>query len=117
MLLLRPVMNSAKDEIRLEQQPDLYVVPAPMKAPQRKKLFEDIFARDGGCCVYCGIATHRLQKGLSRSPALATLDHVVPRSTGGPLSRENLVLCCQACNNERGTMDAGAFRARKAGVP
>jgi 5-methylcytosine-specific restriction endonuclease McrA len=84
-----------------------------MKAAQRIKLFEDILARDGGRCVYCGVATRRLAKGLSRAPDLATLDHVVPRSKGGPLNRDNLVLACQACNNERGTMDAGAFRASK----
>lgn len=85
-----------------------------MKAAQRTKLFEDIFARDGGRCVYCRVATRRLQKGLSRAPDLATLDHVVPRSLGGPLSRDNLVLACQACNNQRGVMEAEAFRALKA---
>jgi 5-methylcytosine-specific restriction endonuclease McrA len=84
-----------------------------MKAAQRLKLFETVFARDGGRCAYCGVETHRLQKGLSRSPALATLDHVVPRSLGGPLNPANLVLACQACNNQRGIMDAQEFRALK----
>jgi 5-methylcytosine-specific restriction endonuclease McrA len=51
---------------------------------------------------------------VKRGPDLATLDHVVPRSFGGPLSRDNLVLACSACNNERGTMAADAFRALKA---
>ena len=81
-----------------------------MKAAQRIRLFEDVFARDGGCCAYCGVVTRRLAKGLSRAPDLATLDHVIPRSQGGPLSRENLVLACQACNNQRGVMDAETFR-------
>jgi 5-methylcytosine-specific restriction endonuclease McrA len=85
-----------------------------MKAPQRKKLFEDVFSRDGGRCVYCGVETRRLRKGVSRAADLATLDHVVPRSTGGPLRADNLVLACQACNNARGVMDAEAFRALKA---
>ena len=85
-----------------------------MKAPQRKKLFEDVFSRDGGRCVYCGVETRRLRKGVSRAPDLATLDHVVPRSMGGPLRADNLVLACQACNNARGVMDAEAFRALKA---
>jgi len=84
-----------------------------MKAAQRIRLFETIFARDGGRCVYCGVDTHRLAKGLSRSPSLATLDHVVPRSQGGALSPANLVLACQACNNRRGVMDAEEFRALK----
>lgn len=85
-----------------------------MKTAQRIKLFETIFARDGGRCVYCGVDTHRLGKGLSRSPALATLDHVVPRSMGGPLNLANLVLACQACNNRRGVMDVEEFRALRA---
>jgi 5-methylcytosine-specific restriction endonuclease McrA len=38
---------------------------------------------------------------------------VVPKSIGGPLSRDNLVLACSACNNARGTMEADAFRALK----
>jgi hypothetical protein len=33
---------------------------------------------------------------------------------GGPLNPANLVLACQACNNERGVMDAEEFRALKA---
>lgn len=82
-----------------------------MKAAQRLKLFEEVFARHGGRCAYCGVATRRLAKGLSRAPDLATLDHVVPRSRGGPLSRDNLVLACQGCNNRRGVMDAEAFAA------
>jgi hypothetical protein len=39
-----------------------------MKAPQRRKLFEDVFSRDGGRCVYCGVETRRLRKGVSRAP-------------------------------------------------
>jgi 5-methylcytosine-specific restriction endonuclease McrA len=85
-----------------------------MKAPQRKKLFDDVFARDGGRCAYCGILTRRPGRGVRRTPDLATLDHVVPRSMGGPLARENLVIACQSCNNERGVMDAESFRALKA---
>jgi 5-methylcytosine-specific restriction endonuclease McrA len=50
---------------------------------------------------------------VKRGPDLATLDHVVPKSIGGPLSRDNLVLACSACNNARGTMEADAFRALK----
>ncbi len=84
-----------------------------MKAAQRLKLFETIFSRDGGRCAYCGVDTHRLAKGLSRSPNLATLDHVLPRSQGGPLNAANLVLACQSCNNQRGVMDAQEFCALK----
>jgi 5-methylcytosine-specific restriction endonuclease McrA len=84
-----------------------------MKAAQRIKLFEDVYARDGGRCVYCGIPARRPGLGVKRAPDLATLDHVHPRSFGGPLTPGNLVLACSACNNERGTMEAEAFRAFK----
>src|SRR5918995_6517935 len=85
-----------------------------MKARQRRKLFDRIYARDGGRCVYCGAIVRRPGPGVRRTPTLATLDHVVPRSNGGRLESGNLVLACRACNNERGVMDAGAFHARKA---
>ncbi len=88
-----------------------------MKAAQRIKLFEDVYARDGGRCVYCGIPARRPGPGVKRAPDLATLDHVHPRSFGGPLTRDNLVLACSACNNERGTMEAEAFRASRASKP
>ncbi|MPR06110.1 HNH endonuclease [Microvirga tunisiensis] len=85
-----------------------------MKAVQRIRLFNDVFARDEGRCVYCGIPARRPGRGVKCAPDLATLDHVVPKSFGGPLNRDNIVLACSACNNERGTMDAQAFRALKA---
>ena len=85
-----------------------------MKAAQRTRLFEEVYARDGGRCVYCGNPARRPGPGVKRAPDLATLDHVLPKSHGGPLTRDNLVLACSACNNERGTMEAEAFRALKA---
>jgi len=44
-----------------------------------------VFARDGHRCQYCG------------SPA-ENIDHVVPRSRGGPHSWENVVAACRRCN-------------------
>lgn len=84
-----------------------------MKAPQRQGLFDAVYARDGGRCVYCGIAARRPGRGVERASDLATLDHIVPRSAGGPLNQGNLVLACQACNNMRGVMDSDMFRALK----
>ncbi len=102
----------------LHEQPNRFlVVPnedSHMKTAHRIRLFDEVFARDGGCCVYCGIPARRPGPGVKRGPDLATLDHVVPKSIGGPLSRDNLVLACSACNNARGTMEADAFRALKA---
>jgi 5-methylcytosine-specific restriction endonuclease McrA len=47
-----------------------------------------VFARDGWVCQYCG------------SPA-ENVDHVVPRSLGGPHSWENVVAACRRCNSKK----------------
>jgi 5-methylcytosine-specific restriction endonuclease McrA len=88
-----------------------------VKPDRGRAFFEAIHARDGGACVYCGVRTVRRRPGLHRAADLATLDHVVPKSQGGPLTAENVVLACRACNNARGTEDAEAFRARRTGAP
>lgn len=44
-----------------------------------------VFLRDGGSCQYCG----------SRADSI---DHVVPRSKGGPHAWENVVAACRRCN-------------------
>jgi 5-methylcytosine-specific restriction endonuclease McrA len=48
-----------------------------------------VFARDGGRCVYCG------------APA-TSLDHVIPKSRGGPHTWENVVASCRRCNHVKG---------------
>lgn len=47
-----------------------------------------IFARDGGRCQYCGAAAE-------------SLDHVIPRSKGGPHTWENVVAACRRCNSRK----------------
>jgi 5-methylcytosine-specific restriction endonuclease McrA len=84
-----------------------------MKPAQRQKLFDDIFARDGGRCVYCEVPVRPRAKGLHRAPDLATLDHLVPRAEGGRTVADNLALACHACNNARGTMSVDAFRRNR----
>ena len=44
-----------------------------------------VFARDGHRCQYCGAQAE-------------SIDHVVPRSRGGPHSWDNVVACCRRCN-------------------
>lgn len=48
-----------------------------------------IFARDNGRCVYC-------------QGAAETIDHVHPRSKGGPHAWENVVAACARCNHHKG---------------
>jgi 5-methylcytosine-specific restriction endonuclease McrA len=53
----------------------------------------NIFLRDEYVCQYCGRRhhAHRL-----------SLDHVMPKSRGGPTSWENIVCCCLDCNVRKG---------------
>ncbi len=56
-----------------------------------------VFARDGGRCVYCS------------APA-TSLDHVVPKSRGGPHTWDNVVSACSRCNHvkaDRGIAELG----------
>ena len=52
----------------------------------------NVFFRDDFKCQYC----------LSKFRASdLTLDHVIPRSRGGPTSWENIVSACEACNSKK----------------
>jgi 5-methylcytosine-specific restriction endonuclease McrA len=53
----------------------------------------NLFARDGNHCQYCGrkFATCEL-----------SIDHVVPRTQGGPTAWNNVVCACVACNKRKG---------------
>ena len=51
-----------------------------------------VFARDGGRCVYCGAAA-------------TSLDHVVPKSRGGPHTWDNVVSACGRCNHVKADRD------------
>jgi 5-methylcytosine-specific restriction endonuclease McrA len=47
-----------------------------------------VFARDGHRCQYCNRAAENI-------------DHVVPRSRGGPHTWENVVASCRSCNSRK----------------
>ncbi len=63
---------------------------------------ENIKARDGNKCVYCG-DTENL-----------TIDHVRPRSKGGGTTASNCVTACRACNSLKGSMRLEEFIAAQA---
>ncbi|MCC6945978.1 MAG: HNH endonuclease [Thermomicrobiales bacterium] len=51
----------------------------------------EVFIRDNFTCQYCGRSSHDL-----------TLDHIIPRSRGGPHVWENLTSACKPCNHRKG---------------
>ena len=60
------------------------------RADGRRLSRRAILARDGFRCQYCGSARH------------LTMDHIIPRSRGGPTSWENVVTSCAPCNVRKG---------------
>jgi 5-methylcytosine-specific restriction endonuclease McrA len=65
------------------------------KLPKQTVKFNrrNIFARDNNQCQYCG-------KKFPTSEL--SLDHVLPRSQGGPSTWENIVCACVSCNVRKG---------------
>ncbi len=66
-----------------------------------------VLARDGHRCVYCGAAA-------------TSLDHVIPRSRGGPHVWENVVAACGRCNHakaDRSVADLGWRLPRQPRAP
>lgn len=60
----------------------------------------DLFAVKGSACVYCGVEAN-------------SVDHVIPRSLGGPSTIDNLVPACRECNTRKGDMPLEGFLSFK----
>ena len=98
-LPIRPwdlVINSAHMSVRV---PTVIIATnfkkMPVKHFRGKPSKDAIFARDGGRCQYTG-------KKLTREQF--TVDHVVPKSKGGPDSWTNMVACDRDVNSRKGNM-------------
>jgi 5-methylcytosine-specific restriction endonuclease McrA len=67
-------------------------------------------------CCYCGVRTWCRQHEKEGSlDMLATVEHIVPKSQGGPLSMDNLVMACHKCNRRRGDANAYIFLLERNG--
>ena len=65
------------------------------KLPRQEVKFNrrNLFGRDNNTCQYCG----------KRFPMPElSLDHVIPRSQGGPTTWDNMVCACHRCNVRKG---------------
>lgn len=67
----------------------IYMIRRPR--PRVKLTRREIFIRDDYTCQYCGLRSNDL-----------TLDHIIPRSRGGPHTWDNLVSACRTCNHRKG---------------
>tara|TARA_A100001234_G_scaffold217822_1_gene225817 strand:+ start:4695 stop:5210 length:516 start_codon:yes stop_codon:yes gene_type:complete len=71
----------------------------------------NLFIRDDYTCQYCN---KRFPKGS------LTIDHVTPKSAGGPKTWENIVAACRKCNQKKADhlpRDAGMFPKKTPRAP
>lgn len=71
----------------------------------------NVYLRDEYRCQYCNqrFSTNQL-----------TLDHVVPRSQGGPRTWDNIVTACRSCNGRKANLscdEAGMFPKNRPKAP
>ena len=67
----------------------------------RQRIAAEVFARDRGACWLCGQATDPSKP--YPHPLAPTLDHVQPRSRGGPTTAANCKCAHYLCNTLRGS--------------
>ncbi len=103
------ILTSAKWELRMPSIIRmLYYIRRPMQKVALTK--KNVLLRDDYTCQYCSLRGERLM----------TVDHVVPRSRGGPSTWENLVCACMRCNNRknnRSPQDANMSLKRRPKTP
>ena len=85
-------IGTVRGRLRVPRLLQLGVVARAPYSPLRLSR-RHVFLRDGFLCQYCG------RRPTARD---LSLDHVLPRSRGGPWSWDNLVACCRACNLKKG---------------
>lgn len=74
------------------ERPAVIVLRRYVRAPYTRVIpvtRRGVLRRDEHQCGYCGAHA-------------TTIDHVMPRSRGGKDTWENLIACCQRCNNVKG---------------
>lgn len=77
----------------------LYMVKRPVMRYKLSRMA--IFHRDSFTCQYCGLETRDL-----------TIDHIIPRSKGGPHTWENVVASCGLCNHKKAGLTPKQARLR-----
>lgn len=59
-----------------------------------------------GRCGYCG-------KPLVEEEHGATFDHIIPINKKGSTNKDNILLCCFDCNQDKGSLTLDEFREKK----
>jgi 5-methylcytosine-specific restriction endonuclease McrA len=63
-------------------------------------------------CTYCGTILITSYDRAKRSPPdLLTKDHLIPLGRGGGKSRDNYVIACYQCNQDKGPLTEEEYRS------
>lgn len=77
----------------------------------RQRIIEELIAKEGGRCRYCKIEVRKNWLEIDKRDHDATVDHIIPKSRGGPNKMENYALACRRCNTAKGSRDLVDFLA------
>jgi hypothetical protein len=98
------------DWLQRSDNPEILVQGSLEKVFHRKLRYEisgavqqKVWAADGFCCVYCGVA-------MGKAPL--TVDHFIPLEMGGANDTSNYLTACRRCNKDKGAEDPREFYAR-----
>jgi 5-methylcytosine-specific restriction endonuclease McrA len=86
--LLHPTERLFRSERMALAEPSVVRLRHYVKVPYQARIALNrraVFARDAHRCQYCGAAAENI-------------DHVIPRSRGGPHAWDNVVASCRPCN-------------------
>lgn len=64
-----------------------------------------LFNAQSGICPYCG-DDMTMERGKQKS---ATIEHIIPKSKGGPDLLYNFMAVCNECNQERGNQPLATY--------
>jgi len=98
----RAEVVESHDDIDIRSQRECFKLPKVLRLitsfkrrqPSVKFSRCNVYYRDNWSCQYCG---------NRYSGNELTFDHVLPRSRGGRTTWENIVTCCNPCNNRKGS--------------
>jgi 5-methylcytosine-specific restriction endonuclease McrA len=100
-----PCIRTGRARLRV---PEVLALTHYDKVPRSVVAFSrrNVAKRDHHTCQYCGV-----QPGSDE----LTIDHIVPRSRGGPSNWTNCVAACVTCNARKAdrTLEQAGFRLRK----
>jgi hypothetical protein len=91
MLALDKELKATKEEFSKLQSREVHRLNDPY-------VRSEVWRLTGGKCAYCDVP---IQDGAGLEPTSMCVEHVVPKSMGGPDHLTNYVPACRSCNNSK----------------